>query len=77
MFADTAVHKSAHLFPCDQLEPPEEVLSRLRKIRQLVQDGALSALKRFPDAVSSQLSNRQSQDDENQTKQAGRRKKLS
>ena len=64
-------------FLVTQLEPSEEVLSGLRKIQQLVQDGALSALKRFPDIVSSHLSNWQSHNDENQTRQTGRRKKLS
>ena len=35
-------------FLVTQLEPSEEVLSGLRKIRPPVQDGALSALKQFP-----------------------------
>ena len=47
-------------FLMTQLEPSEEVLSGLRKIWLLVRDGALSALKQFPDTGSSRLSDRQS-----------------
>ena len=47
-------------FLVTQLEPSEEVLSGLRKIRPRVQDGALSALKQFPDTGSSRLSDQQS-----------------
>lgn len=47
-------------FLMTQLEPSEEVLSGLRKIWPPVRDGALSALKQFPDTCSSRLSDRQS-----------------